>query len=102
MYQDSLEVDIDVDRDEVERVSSSAVTGRGEADLNCAAARKIVYLKTHKVGEGNSKHFSSFILYFRWQCASSTLQNIMFRFGEKNNLTFVLPNVGGNLGGNIS
>ena len=55
--------------------------------------------------EDNSKHFSSFILfilYFRWQCASSTLQNIMFRFGEKNNLTFVLPNVGGNLGGNIS
>ena len=51
MYQDSLEVDIDVDRDEVERVSSSAVTGRGEADLNCAAARKIVYLKTHKVRE---------------------------------------------------
>ena len=49
MYQDSLEVDIDVDRDEVETVSSSAVTGRGEADLNCAAARKIVYLKTHKV-----------------------------------------------------
>ena len=49
MYQDSLEVDIDIDRDEVERVSSSAVTGRGEADLNCAAARKIVYLKTHKV-----------------------------------------------------
>ena len=49
MYQDSLEVDIDVDRDEVERVSSSAVTGRGEADSNCAAARKIVYLKTHKV-----------------------------------------------------
>ena len=33
------------------------------------------------------------------QCASSSLQNIFFRFGEKHSLTFVLPNQGGRLGG---
>ena len=38
----------------------------------CQEKTKIVYLKTHK-------------------CASSSLQNIFLRFGEKRNLSFVLP-----------
>ena len=38
----------------------------------CLEETKIVYLKTHK-------------------CASSSLQNIFLRFGEKRNLNFVLP-----------
>ena len=39
---------------------------------HCREKTKIVYLKTHK-------------------CASSSLQNIFLRFGEKRNLNFVLP-----------
>ena len=35
---------------------------------------KLIFLKTHKTG-------------------STTLQNIIFRYGIKNNLTFVLPNI---------
>ena len=38
----------------------------------CREETKIVYLKTHK-------------------CASSSLQNIFLRFGEKRDLNFVLP-----------
>ena len=39
----------------------------------------------------------SLICYF--QCASTSLQNILFRFGEKHNLTHVLGNRGNYLGG---
>ena len=42
--------------------------GEGE----CQEKTKIFFLKTHK-------------------CASSSLQNIFLRFGEKRNLSFVLP-----------
>ena len=45
----------------------------------CQEKTKIFFLKTHK-------------------CASSSLQNIFLRFGEKRNLSFVLPMRGGNLG----
>ena len=38
----------------------------------CNKETKIVFLKTHK-------------------CASSSLQNIFLRFGEKNNLNFAIP-----------
>ena len=41
----------------------------------CPEKTKIVYIKTHK-------------------CASSSLQNIFLRFGEKRNLSFVLPKGG--------
>eukprot|EP00092_Neocalanus_flemingeri_P102812 GFUD01131520.1.p1 GENE.GFUD01131520.1~~GFUD01131520.1.p1 ORF type:complete len:397 (+),score=109.33 GFUD01131520.1:40-1230(+) len=46
----------------------------------CEKKMKIVYLKTHK-------------------CASSSLQNIFLRFGERHNLNFVLPNSGYQIGG---
>ena len=45
----------------------------------CQETTKIVYLKTHK-------------------CASSSIQNILFRFGLKNQLTFALPSTGNYLG----
>merc|ERR1719186_104792 len=48
--------------------------------IQCKKKLKIVYLKTHK-------------------CASSSLQNIFLRFGEKNNLQFVLPRGGYQFGG---
>ena len=43
-----------------------------DPSAECQEQTKIVYLKTHK-------------------CASSSLQNIFLRFGEKRNLSFVLP-----------
>ena len=44
------------------------------SDINtCTPVRKLIFAKTHKTG-------------------STTLQNLMFRYGTKNNLTFVLPN----------
>jgi len=42
----------------------------------CDKVNKVVFLKTHK-------------------CASSSLQNIFLRFGEKHNLNFALPRGGG-------
>ena len=39
---------------------------------SCTPTRKLIFAKTHKTG-------------------STTLQNIIFRFGEKNHLMFVLP-----------
>ena len=45
----------------------------------CAQRTNIVFLKMHK-------------------CASSTVQNILFRFGLKHNLTFVMPPSGNFIG----
>lgn len=49
------------------------------AGQTCQKQTKIAFLKTHK-------------------CASSSVQNILMRFGLKNNLNFVLPSVGNYLG----
>lgn len=46
---------------------------------NCNKVKKIAFLKTHK-------------------CASSTVQNILMRFGVNHNLNFVLPSRGNYLG----
>jgi len=46
---------------------------------DCYKKHKIGFLKTHK-------------------CASSSVQNILFRFGLKNHLTFALPSAGNYLG----
>jgi len=46
---------------------------------NCQKKTKVAFLKTHK-------------------CASSSLQNILMRFGLKNQLNFVLPSAGNYLG----
>jgi len=46
---------------------------------NCMKKQKVAFLKTHK-------------------CASSSLQNILMRFGLKNSLNFVLPSSGNYLG----
>lgn len=43
-----------------------------EEEGTCQPQRNIVLLKTHKTG-------------------SSTLQNILYRYGDRNNLTFALP-----------
>ena len=53
--------------------------GEEQNTQECHEKTKIFFLKTHK-------------------CASSSLQNIFLRFGEKRNLTFVLPMKGGNVG----
>ncbi len=45
----------------------------------CEAIKNIVFLKTHK-------------------CGSSTVQNILFRYGDDNNLTFALPTYANYLG----
>ena len=45
----------------------------------CSKVKKIAFLKTHK-------------------CASSTVQNILMRFGVNNDLNFVLPSRGNYLG----
>ena len=45
----------------------------------CLARKKIAFLKTHK-------------------CASTTIQNILLRFGRINNLNFVLPAKGNFIG----
>lgn len=45
----------------------------------CNPKRNVVFLRTHKTG-------------------SSTLQAILYRYGELNNLTFALPEIGANLG----
>ena len=41
-------------------------------EKSCTPSKKLIFAKTHKTG-------------------STTLQNIIFRFGEKNKLMFVLP-----------
>ena len=45
------------------------------ANHQCREKRKIIFAKTHKTG-------------------STTLQNILFRFGQQNNLIFLLPKSG--------
>ena len=45
----------------------------------CSKKTKIAFLKTHK-------------------CASSSVQNMLMRFGLENELNFVLPSVGNYLG----
>ena len=45
------------------------------AETECRMVKQLIFAKTHKTG-------------------STTLQNIIFRFGEKNKLTFVLPKSG--------
>ena len=44
-------------------------------DRQCREKRKIIFAKTHKTG-------------------STTLQNILFRFGQEHNLLFILPKSG--------
>ena len=41
-------------------------------EKSCTPSKKLIFAKTHKTG-------------------STTVQNIIFRFGEKNHLMFVLP-----------
>ncbi|XP_072024100.1 LOW QUALITY PROTEIN: galactosylceramide sulfotransferase-like [Amphiura filiformis] len=53
-----------------------------EPPRQCTPRRNIVFLKMHK-------------------CGSSTLQNILFRYGEKHDLDFVLPAVGNYLADGI-
>ena len=49
---------------------------------DCTPRKKVAFLKTHK-------------------CASTTIQNILLRFGRNNNLNFVLPSKGHLLGTNV-
>ena len=49
---------------------------------DCAPRKKVAFLKTHK-------------------CASTTIQNILLRYGRNNNLNFVLPSKGHFLGRNV-
>ena len=60
-------------REKVSEVSGRV--GQEDNEDTCQEVRRIVFLKTHK-------------------CASSSLQNIFFRFGEKQKLNFVLPQTG--------
>ena len=50
---------------------------------NCEKQTRIGFLKTHK-------------------CASSSVQNILMRFGQANKLNFALPTVGNYLGRYVS
>ena len=49
---------------------------------DCTPRKKVAFLKTHK-------------------CASTTIQNILLRFGKNNNLNFVLPSQSHLLGTNV-
>ena len=49
---------------------------------DCVPRKKVAFLKTHK-------------------CASTTIQNILLRFGQNNDLNFVLPSKGHLLGTNV-
>ena len=42
------------------------------------------------------------LTYFVLQCASSSMQNIFFRFGERNHLNIVLPRGGYHIGSKVS
>ena len=52
---------------------------RESSSRNCSPRRNIVFFKMHK-------------------CSSSTVQNILFRYGEKHDLDFVIPPAGNYLG----
>ena len=71
--------------------NASLVRGTGGTE-GCQGSKKqkIVFLKTHKVGKCFLKKIILFV-FLIFQCASSSLQNIFFRFGEKYELNFVLP-----------
>ncbi|XP_045136153.1 galactose-3-O-sulfotransferase 3-like isoform X5 [Portunus trituberculatus] len=49
----------------------------------CLPRNNVAFLKTHK-------------------SASSAIQNILFRYGDKHNLHFALPNIGNHFGGKLS
>ena len=70
-----------------------------EYDENCTATQKIVFLKTHKVTIIVAHSINGQLNVF--QCASSSLQNIFLRFGEKHNLNFALPIKGGSFTGKL-
>ncbi|XP_076326120.1 galactosylceramide sulfotransferase-like [Tachypleus tridentatus] len=55
------------------RFAPVSITWVNERTSVCKPRVNVVFLKTHK-------------------CASSTIQNIFFRYGDAHNLTFVLPN----------
>ncbi|XP_070581522.1 galactosylceramide sulfotransferase-like [Ptychodera flava] len=48
--------------------------------------------------EGSCQHRDNIALLKMHKCSSSTLQNILFRFGEKHDLTFIMPPRGNYLG----
>ncbi|XP_055344897.1 galactose-3-O-sulfotransferase 2-like [Paramacrobiotus metropolitanus] len=60
--------------------ATATVSSNGAQPVRtCPAQRNIMFLKTHK-------------------CASSTVQNLLMRYGDAHNLTFVLPPDGNYLG----
>ena len=59
--------------------SKSEIDSDRSRSDSCSATSKVGFMKTHKT-------------------ASSTVQNILFRFGLKNHLTFALPSTGNYLG----
>lgn len=66
------------DRGQPEDAHSNTENGKPEKKA-CTPKKNVVFLRTHKTG-------------------SSTLQAILYRYGELNDLTFALPEVGSNLG----
>ena len=65
-------------KEEVKVETKEEVSDR-KGHRECAKRTKIAFLKTHK-------------------CASSSVQNILMRFGLENELNFVLPSAGNYLG----
>lgn len=65
----------------------------------CQKQKNIVFLKTHKVKRTVTKIISLTSISF--QCASSSIQNIFLRFGEKNDLNIVVPRMGHQLLGPV-
>ena len=63
----------------------------------CDKIQNIAFLKTHKVGW--IRNIIYLLLRFPLKCASSSLQNIFLRFGEKNHLNFAIPRGGAQLYG---
>jgi hypothetical protein len=63
---------------EEKNIRKTEVKERKEGGENCSVKTDVVFAKTHKTG-------------------STTVQNILFRFGEKRKLAFVLPKVGDKL-----
>ena len=66
-------------RRDAEKIAKKGRIGPFNEYTNCTRVKKIAFLKTHK-------------------CASSTVQNILMRFGVKYNLNFVLPSKANYLG----
>ena len=66
-------------REEVTSLTRKGQVGPFKGYKDCNKVRNIAFLKTHK-------------------CASSTVQNILMRFGVNNDLNFVLPSRGNYLG----